>query len=116
MFAPKPNQHYRDTGALFPSEAEVADQVRLALHAELRDDKITAQHAAVVRRLMRTMGMVPPEEGDAISDGEEMEVDEEDDAGDREPSLAKLDDEIPEFDRLDRTDCFPDDMMGPEGE
>lgn len=108
------NQHYSDTGALFPSEAEVADRVRLALHAELRDGKITAQHAAVVRRLMRTMSMVPPEEGDAISDGEEMEVDEEDGMGEREPSPAKLDDEIPDLDTLDWTDCFPDDVMGPQ--
>jgi hypothetical protein len=133
------HQHYSDSGSLFPSEAEVANRVRLALHAELRDGKITSQHAAVVRRLLRMLGMVPSEEADAWDDDEEMEeVDEaaqgsvnetelSDEDGDVEEArkgktkvdeaVAKgpeVEDETSDLEDLDFTDCFPDDVLGLE--
>lgn len=110
------NQYYSDSGSLFPPEPEVANRVRLALHAELREGKISAQHAAVVRHLMRSLGMVPSEEANAMDDAEDEEMEVGNEAAEDGEGETEEDDEAPDLEELDFTDCFPNDLMGLDDE
>ena len=113
-------QHWIDNGVLFPSEDRVALQMRIILQTESVNGKHTVQHAAVVRHLMRSIGMVIPEELQAYSsDGEvDMEISDEsmDDAnvenGEVEADLPEQEDELHDIDDLEfEPEYFDDDVL-----
>jgi hypothetical protein len=114
-------QYWVDNGVLFPSEDQITLQMRINLQNECVNGKHKVEHAAVVRHLMRLMGMVIPEElvGYASDDEMEMEMSEEsvedatDDKTEAEEASQEQDNEIPDIDDLEfEPEFFDDDVLG----
>ena len=114
-------QHWIDRGLLLPSEKVIALQIRIILETECVDGKQTAQHAAVVRHLMRNMGMVIPQELHAYGDDDEMELaaeskdDAENDKGEVpvEANLSEQEDDLHDIEDLEfEPEYFDDEFVG----
>lgn len=103
----KAEQYHIDNGILFPSEEQIAHRLRTVLQAELTNGKHTLHHAATIRRLIRSIGIIVP--GEAYVEDDETEVEESaaDDDGNGEgkakanASSTRQDDDIPYIEGVD---------------
>ena len=114
-------QHWVDSGVLFPSEDQINLQMRINLQNECVDDQHTAQHACVIRRLMRSMGMVVPEEVHVYSSDDEVDMEISDgstadatnDKIEAEATAQEQDDEVPDIDGLEfEPEFFDEEFLG----
>jgi hypothetical protein len=117
--------HWVENGILFPSEEQIGLQMRIILQNECVNGKHSVQHAAVIRRLMRSMNMVIPEELEEYGDdSNEGMVEDENTVGDTidvgseaEAGSAEEDMEISDIDELEfEVEYFDQDVLESDDE